>query len=154
MKGTNVVSFQDLGQADWQTANENFEAISEDVDELDGRINRLDKRTSVQTVTYLIESEGYVTVLTAKEHSNLAMRLVHGFVVAGDNVKENVTIHVLRTNRDLCDSVTLKSTEKSGKAQSFTPFKMQVIGKMEDVKIYSNSRRKVIVTLIFKPEER
>ena len=133
--------------------DENFEHISEDIDDLDTRIKFNESRhPATQTVTYLLESEGYVTILTAKEHANRSMKLVHAFVVAADNIKENVTVHLLRENRDLCDPVTIKSTEKAGKCQSFSPFKTQVIGKMEAVKLYSNNRRKVIVTLVLSVE--
>lgn len=147
---TKKFSYINTGIAEWIVIDQNFTDISTDIDDLDNRIIFNKKRNKYQTqmVTYLLEGEGYITVLTAKGHNNYNMKLVHAFMVAADNIKENVTVHILRENRDLCEPVTIKSTEKAGKAQSFAPFKTQIINKMDKVKMYSSSRRKVIVTLV------
>ena len=148
MKGTKAVDFIPKGTEDWATANKNFEDISDDIDELDTRIELLRKRLSIQTVTYLLEGEGYTTALEAKEHGNLNCKLIHAFMQKADNVKENITVHILKENKDLCDPVTLKGSEKSGKCQSFSPYKFQIVGKMDSIKLYSSSRCKVVVTLV------
>ena len=145
---TKIVARIPDGSIDWPVMDKNFEDISDDIDELNIRIDLADKRLYTQTITYLLESPGYTTVLSAEGHGYRSIKLVHAFMVAADAIQENVTVNILRENKDLCKSVTIKASEKLGKAQSFSPYKTQVIGKMEAVKLYSNSRRKVIVTLI------
>lgn len=130
----------------WEQLNKNFEDVGNDIDELHNQVKLLKNRLSTQVVTYLLESEGYITVLHANEHSNT--KLVHAVIQAADNVKENVTVHVLRENRDLCEPKTIKSTEKAGKSQTFDLYKTQIIKETENIKLYSSNRRKVIVTLV------
>ena len=153
MKGrTERVDYIADGRMDYHALNKNFEDVSDDIDELDERVELESNRRFVQTITYLLESEGYITILSAKEHGNLNIKLVHAFIQKADNVKENTTVHILRGNRDLCEAVTIKGTEKSGKAKSFELYKTQIVGKIEDVKLYSSSRCKVIVTCVFSVE--
>ena len=130
----------------WEQLNKNFEDVSNDIDELHNQVKLLKNRLSTQVVTYLLESEGYITVLHANEHSKT--KLVHAIIQAADNVKENITVHILRGNKDLCEPKTIKVGEKSGKSHTFELFKGQTINEEEDIKLYSNNRRKVIVTLV------
>ena len=131
----------------WEQLNQNFEAVSKDIDSLNNQIKLLQNRLSTPVVTYLLENEGYITVLHANEHSET--KLVHAVIQKADNVKENTTVHILRGNKDLTEPQTIRGTEKSGKCKSFEIFKMQIIGEIEDVKLYSSSRCKVVVTLVF-----
>jgi hypothetical protein len=130
----------------WEQLNKNFEDVSDDIDNLNKEISVLRARLSTQVVTYLLENEGYTTVLHANEHSKT--KLVHAIIQAADNVKENITVHILRGNKDLCEPKTIKTSEKSGKSHTFELFKGQTINESEDIKLYSNNRRKVIVTLV------
>ena len=131
----------------WEQLNQNFEAVSKDIDSLNNQIKLLQNRLSTQVVTYLLENEGYLTVLHANEHTKT--KLVHAVISAADNIKENVSVHILRENKDLCEEKTIKSTEKAGKAHSFNLYHSQVIQENENIKLYSNNRRKILITLVF-----
>ena len=149
MKGTEFVDYIADGRMDFKQLNENFEQISDDIDELDTRVDLEESRQFSQSLTILLENNGYITILEAKEHGNLNIKLIHASIQAADNIKENVTVHILRGNKDICEPQTIKSTEKAGKCQSFNIFQTQIVGKIEAVKLYSSSRRKVLVHLIF-----
>ena len=131
----------------WEQLNQNFEAVSKDIDALNNEISLLRARQSTQVVSYLLESEGYITVLHSNEHSKT--KLVHAIIVASDNIKENVSVHILRENKDLCEAKTIKGSERAGKAHTFNLYQSQVIKENENIKVYSNNRRKVLITLVF-----
>lgn len=141
------LDYINTGIVDWEEVNNNFTDISDDIANLNTRLLRQENALERNVVTYLLETEGYTTVLRAKEHDNT--KLVHAFIQAADNVKETVTIHILKGNRDIAKPQTIKSTEKSGKAQNFSLYKTQVISKVDNIKLYTNGNRKVIVTLVF-----
>ena len=131
----------------WSQISKNFEDVSDDIDELHNQVKLLKNRLSTQVVTYLLEAEGYITVLHANEHSNT--KLVHAVIQKADNVRENTTVHILRENKDLCEPAVIKGSEKSGKCKTFNIFKTQVIKENENIKLYSNSRCRVLITLVF-----
>lgn len=144
--------FTQDGKMEYQRVNDNFVDIGADVTRLEEEIEAVKKTSGLINLSVLCESEGQVVILPDRIHPNVS--LVSGYIVAADNVKETVNVKVLYGNKEteIANGV-MKATEKSGKGHNLTIKTQNSISRMDEVIVYTDNRRKVIVNLTFEVKE-
>ena len=150
--GLKVITVADFkwiptGDADFATIKKNFKDLEERLNEIIKELNAVMEQKEKFVRTVLVETTAPVTIIEAGDHSNL--KIVSGFVMAGDNLKMDQTISIENSKgQALVEPKTLKATEKSGKAQSFEVIAWRTIGKFDDVIVVPSSVRKAIVSIL------
>ena len=150
LKETTVETFKyaHAGNIDCVAIQSNFDVLTDLLNDVVKEVNTLkDRRKDKFVRTVLMDSTAPITILEAGDHENL--KIVSGFVIAADTLKMDQTISIINSaNQALIESKTIKSTERSGKAQSFEVIEWRTISKFDDVYVIPSSRRKVVVSLL------
>ena len=147
------IDYADDGRMNYVQLNKNFEELGKDVSALMRQdIQAIKNTTELVNLSVLCEAAGFLTVLPARMHSHLVLK--SGYIVAGDNVKENINVQVLYGNDErMLGAGVMKATEKAGKAHNLTINRGETVHQIEEVMVHTDNRRKVIVNLTFEVKE-
>jgi myo-inositol-hexaphosphate 3-phosphohydrolase len=147
------IDYADDGRMNYIQLNKNFENMGKDITAIMERdVQAIKDTVGLVNFSVLCEEKGFVTILPARMHSHLALR--SGYIVAGDNVKETVSAKVIYGNneKELATGI-IKSTEKAGKAHNLVIKEGEIIHQIEEVVVYTDNRRKLLVNLTFEVKE-
>ena len=147
-----TISYQKRGDIDVKQIIANFEELEERIVDVEDGVKGLDTYQGTFAISKLVDSATYFTMLYAKDHPNVEIE--SAYIQAADNLKEDVTIQILQDGKtDLVEPKTIKSTEKAGKGHSLDVLNWKVINRISTVEILSDSKRRVVVTMVFKLNE-
>ena len=145
MKSVKPVDYSDDGRMDYNTLNTNFIRLEEDIQLLRQELNSIGGQMNISALS---SKEGYSTVVPGEDHPSMVLK--SGYIVAGDNVKENIECVILAENEETqIGRAIIKATEKAGKAQEILVTRGIIVQHMEDIYVKTDNRRKLLVNLTF-----
>ena len=126
-----------------------FEDIVKQLNTSIDDINAQEARRGIFTRLILVEGLEPVELLEPGRYRDVKM--LSGFISAGDNIKDlsNQIQLVDRKGHDLVTPETIKAGEKSGKCHSLEIHPFRGTGKLDSVRVIPSSVKKVVVYVTF-----
>ena len=142
-------NFIPSGNIDHSAIIGSFENIVRQLNEAIEDINLHESQRGIFTRSVLVEGKEPVELLEAGRYRNVKM--LSGFITAGDNIKDldNKIMLVDKKGRDLVAPKAIRAGEKSGKVHSLDIYPFKGTGKLDSAQVIPSSVRKVVVCVTF-----
>ena len=144
-------SFIPSGSVNYETIQDNFDAIQTKINDVLADMKRREERTSTIIRSVLVGDSNTHSLMVARDHRNC--KIIAAWITAADNLKMEQEIRIMVKTKDIVEKRKIAATEKAGKAQAMTVNPYYIINRFEDVDVIPSSNRKCLVTAIVEEVE-